>query len=479
MYTDPNKDIKRKLLLIPIAAVSIVALSTALGALWIFSAHSTSVSAAIVWQILGMSVLFILLFSIVMIRAIRTNFISRLDKLQTGIFGFLDFLAQKREDIPYIPENTGAMSNAINEKMHQIESSLIQDHAFIEQFIEKTAAIQRGEYHHRITATPQNRLLRRAQQQINQMLESMEKNIGRDLGRILDTIESYAAEDYTTHIQNPLGKIEHSINHLGDVISGMLKADQNHGTEFRDKASDVNRLIHNTYQSIDEELRQELTAIIETVDTVTQHIKANVESASFISSYSQSVTDAAKEGEHLAQKTAEAMNEIHTQVETINDAISVIDKITMQTNILSLNAAVEASTAGEAGKGFAVVAQEVRNLASQTAKASREIRAIVETAQQKAAFGNDISAQMIEGYHHLVQQVSKTMDLIYNITSNSNHQDTQIQKIHTLVQHMQQLLTHCLSELGNAKTLSSQNQTLAQQIVDTTQQKKFFTPEHA
>jgi methyl-accepting chemotaxis protein len=72
------------------------------------------------------------------------------------------------------------------------------------------------------------------------------------------------------------------------------------------------------------------------------------------------------------------MDEIDNQVNAINEAITVIDQIAFQTNILSLNAAVEAATAGEAGKGFAVVAQEVRNLANRSADAAREIKNLVE-----------------------------------------------------------------------------------------------------
>ncbi|RBQ25708.1 methyl-accepting chemotaxis protein, partial [Arcobacter sp. CECT 9188] len=79
-----------------------------------------------------------------------------------------------------------------------------------------------------------------------------------------------------------------------------------------------------------------------------------------------------------------AMDEINTQVNLVNEAISIIDQIAFQTNILSLNAAVEAATAGEAGKGFAVVAQEVRNLAARSAEAAKEIKDIVEKATIKA-----------------------------------------------------------------------------------------------
>ncbi|GKT31681.1 hypothetical protein ADUPG1_002087, partial [Aduncisulcus paluster] len=93
-----------------------------------------------------------------------------------------------------------------------------------------------------------------------------------------------------------------------------------------------------------------------------------------MATYAQTVTSSVSSGEALASQTTLAMDEINTEVTSINEAITVIDQIAFQTNILSLNAAVEAATAGEAGKGFAVVAQEVRNLASRSAEAANEIK---------------------------------------------------------------------------------------------------------
>ena len=110
-----------------------------------------------------------------------------------------------------------------------------------------------------------------------------------------------------------------------------------------------------------------------------------------MASLSTEVTASATNGERLANQTTVAMDEINNQVNSINEAISVIDQIAFQTNILSLNAAVEAATAGEAGKGFAVVAQEVRNLANRSAEAAKEIKNLVENATSKTNDGKKIS----------------------------------------------------------------------------------------
>ncbi len=106
------------------------------------------------------------------------------------------------------------------------------------------------------------------------------------------------------------------------------------------------------------------------------------------------------------------MQEIATSSQKIGDIISVIDGIAFQTNILALNAAVEAARAGEQGRGFAVVAGEVRNLASRSAQAAKEIKGLIEGSvnrvQQGSKLVNNAAATMID----IVSSVTRVNDIM-------------------------------------------------------------------
>ena len=169
------------------------------------------------------------------------------------------------------------------------------------------------------------------------------------------------------------------------------------------------------------------------LEEITSNIRNNTQNIAKMANYSNDVTKSVTHGEKLANQTTLAMDEINLQVNAINDAISVIDQIAFQTNILSLNAAVEAATAGEAGKGFAVVAQEVRNLANRSAQAAKEIKDIVEKASEKANNGKSIATNMIDGYSELNNSISNTLVTIENVATASKEQESGILQINDAI----------------------------------------------
>ncbi len=125
------------------------------------------------------------------------------------------------------------------------------------------------------------------------------------------------------------------------------------------------------------EATSSISHVNESVAHISEKIQNMLNSINNIASVSKQGMQTAKEAQEQSRSTTEAMIKLDKASDKIGETINIITQIAFQTNILSLNAAVEAATAGEAGKGFAVVAQEVRNLASRSDQAAKEITDVI------------------------------------------------------------------------------------------------------
>jgi methyl-accepting chemotaxis protein len=157
--------------------------------------------------------------------------------------------------------------------------------------------------------------------------------------------------------------------------------------------------------------------------------KLNAQHAEEASLLARSARDEAQRGNGQMQEMVQSMREINAGSREISKIIKVIDDIAFQTNLLSLNAAVEAGRAGKHGRGFAVVADEVRKLAAKSAQAARETAELIELSVQKAQTGAQIAESTAASFDGITQGINKVADLVGEIAAASREQAQGIAQI--------------------------------------------------
>jgi methyl-accepting chemotaxis protein len=367
---------------------------------------------------------------------------NSLNNFKEGLLTFFSYLNRESSKVELLNESSkdefGDMSKVVNENIIKTQKSIEEDRRLIDETISVLGEFEQGDLCQRLNMNVSNPALMELKTVLNKMASNLESNIDN----VLNILEQYAQYNYlnkipTKDIKEHLLKLANGVNTLGDSITEMLVENKSNGLTLDESSNILLRNVDKLNISSNEAAAS-LEETAAALEEITSNIRNNTENIQKMASYSNSVTKSAHDGEKLANQTTVAMDEINTQVNLINDAISIIDQIAFQTNILSLNAAVEAATAGEAGKGFAVVAQEVRNLASRSAEAAKEIKTIVENATSKANQGKDIASHMIEGYKELNQNIQQTINLISDIEMSSKEQLMGIEQINDAVNQLDQ-----------------------------------------
>jgi methyl-accepting chemotaxis protein len=366
-------------------------------------------------------------------------------------------------------DEVGQVAKTFNDYLEKVEAGEKQDQVVIDEVADIVNKAKHGTYAFTITSEPYSKSVEVLKENINSMILHTRDN----LNEISNVLISYGNSNFLPTIDNNstggiVGSLEMSAAAIGSSVSELLCMIKKVSDELNHDTDEL-AIISERLSTSSNEQAASLEETSAAVEEITSAIRSTADKASQMDNIAISLKESAEKGNELSNKTALAMDEINQSTTSIHEAINIIDQIAFQTNILSLNAAVEAATAGEAGKGFAVVAGEVRNLASRSAEAAKEIKELVDDAQTKANEGKSISTQMRDGYIDLNEKIKETSILVDDVTEASKEQMNGMEQINIAVSQLDTATQQNANAAAEVSTKAVEVNKISDRLIKTTQ----------
>jgi len=405
--------------------------------------------------------------------------IQNIDTLQNGLKSFFSFLNHEAKSVKSIPNNNmtefNNMATMVNDNIRKVEDGLKKDLACVAEISQLTQMMEKGDFSSRTLSKPDNIQILALQNDINKFIDG----ISITFSSILSTLSSYKDNNFENRLDNntigELKELIEGVNILGDVLQKarkeIIESLAKKGEELQDSAENLHTQINEVTLSMN--TTSEVTQSVNNdINEMQATLKNTLTKSNMMNDVAEKTTKTAKDGESLANDTFNAMDAINESTLSINEAIGIIDTIAFQTNILSLNAAVEAATAGEAGKGFAVVAQEVRNLANKSAEAAKEIKGLVSKTQVKATKGIEISKQMQKNFIEVSEQIMQTSTLVQSVNQDTISEMERIENISKIMDELNSDVVNNLNIMRDTHQISTKLHDISNSLVDEVQESK-------
>lgn len=268
---------------------------------------------------------------------------------------------------------------------------------------------------------------------------SMRQILVKPLHRIIGNIQQIANGNLTDTIvvtgRNEIADLAQNLRNMQRQLSETVSKVRS-GIDSIYAGTKEIAMGNNDLSSRTEQQAASLEETAASMEQLTSTVKQNAENARQASQLALNASEIAQHGGQVVDSVVTTMNDISTSSRKIADITGVIDGIAFQTNILALNAAVEAARAGEQGRGFAVVAGEVRNLASRSAQAAKEIKSLIEDSVSRVDAGSKLVGGAGQTMQEIVNAVTRVTDIMGEITSASDEQSRGIDQVALAVSEM-------------------------------------------
>lgn len=234
-------------------------------------------------------------------------------------------------------------------------------------------------------------------------------------------------------------------NELGMLLQA-LKTMQKNMKETMCKIHDVGCELQETSREVvsgntdlsqrTEEQASSLSSTAKQIEGLASGLENTASKAQQASSLSMSAYDEAKKGSEVVKEVITSIEDIDVSTDQVAEIVSVIDDIAFQTNLLALNASVEAARAGDQGKGFAIVANEVRELAQKCANSAKEIKELIVRSINKIHKGNKLVQDSGKALGKIVKSISEVNDRVNNISNSTSKQSKNLNDIKNTLKEM-------------------------------------------
>jgi methyl-accepting chemotaxis protein len=283
------------------------------------------------------------------------------------------------------------------------------------------------------------------------------------LGQAVSVLERVADGDLTVTLdvftKDEVGQMAQALNRAVEKLNSTLQE----VAESAASASTSSQELASAAESIASGAQEQAASLEETsasLEEITAAVRQSADNANQASQLASSSKDSALQGQEVVSNAITAMSEINASSSKISDIISTIDEIAFQTNLLAVNAAVEAARAGDEGRGFAVVASEVRSLAQRSALAAKEIKVLIQDSLRKVEAGSGLVNRSGETLQGIVGSVKRVTDIVGEIAAASGEQSTGIEQVNTAMTQMDQVTQ---SNSAQTEELSATAQALSEQ----------------